>query len=131
MPTHDHDAPDHGAVEHLDAAATLPEREPVRIYGTMPTAILGTAGAIVALGAGSPRAALGWATAIVVVSAILELVRSRVSPAVINPFVVPTPNQGDGPAMMPPGSQPDTIVDERPGATTTLAPEAQEQHERD
>ena len=78
----------HAAVEHMDAAATLPEREPVRIYGTIAVAILGTAGAILALGAGSPPAALGCATAIVIVSAILELVRSRVSPEGINPVAV-------------------------------------------
>ena len=80
MPNHDHADDDHAAVEHIDAAATLPEREPVRIYGTMPATILGTAGAIVALGAGSPLTALGCATIIVSVSAILELVRARVSP---------------------------------------------------
>lgn len=83
---HDHANHDHGAVEHIDAAATLPEREPVRIYGTMPTAILATTGAIIALGEGSPLTALGCATVIVFVSAILELVRTRVSP--------PTPSIG-------------------------------------
>lgn len=91
MPDHDHAEHDHGAVEHMDAAATLPEREPVRIYGTMPAAVLGTAGAIIALGAGSPLTALGCATGIALVSAILELVRSRVSPAPVNPFAVPAP----------------------------------------
>jgi hypothetical protein len=85
---------DHAAVEHMDAAATLAEREPVRMYGTMPATILGTAGAIAALGAGSPLTALGSATAIVVVSAILELVRSRVSPAATDPVVVPEPEAG-------------------------------------
>lgn len=82
MPKHDYDEVhhDHGAVEDIDAAATLPEREPVRIYGTMPTTILATAGAIVALGAGSPLTAVSCATIIVTVSAILELVRTRVSP---------------------------------------------------
>jgi hypothetical protein len=98
MPAHDHDHDDddhdHAAVEHMDAAATLPEREPVRIYGTMPATILATAGAIAALGAGSPLTALGCATVIVVSSAILELVRSRVSPAAINPVVVSDPEAG-------------------------------------
>lgn len=84
MPNHQHDTDqvdhDHGAVEHMDAAATLSEREPVRIYGTMPATILGTTGAIIALGDGSPLLALGCATVIVFMSAILELVRTRVSP---------------------------------------------------
>jgi hypothetical protein len=83
---HDHD---HGAVEHLDAAATLPEREPVRVYGTVPATILGTAGAVVALGSGSRRAAIGCAGTVVAVGAILELVRSRVTPSMVNPFVLP------------------------------------------
>jgi hypothetical protein len=89
---HDHDEVDHyhEAVEHIDAAATLPEREPVRIYGTMPTTILATAGAIVALGTGSPLTALGCATIIVSVSAILELVRARVSPPATDSLDVPT-----------------------------------------
>jgi len=91
MTEHDQADHDHGVVEHMDAAATLPEREPVRVYGTMPATILGIASAIVALGAGSPLTALACATGIVVVSAILELVRSRVSPAAINPFAVPAP----------------------------------------
>lgn len=78
MPRHHHDHDE--VVEHIDAAATLPEREPVRIYGTMPATILATTGAIVALGTGSTLTALSCATVIVVVSAILELVRARVSP---------------------------------------------------
>jgi hypothetical protein len=72
MPNHTHgsDPVDHhGAVEHMDAAATLPEREPVRIYGTMPATILGTAGTIVGLGVQSTLTALGCASAIVVASA--------------------------------------------------------------
>lgn len=93
MPKHDHDHIDHDheAIEHMDAAATLPEREPVRIYGTMPTTILATTGAIVALGAGSPLTALGCATTIVSVSAILELVRARVSPPATDSLDMPTP----------------------------------------
>jgi hypothetical protein len=94
MPKHDHDHDevdhDHEAIEHIDAAATLPEREPVRIYGTMPTTILATAGAIIALGTHSPLTALGCATIIVVVSAILELVRNRVSPPATSSLDVPT-----------------------------------------
>jgi uncharacterized membrane protein YhiD involved in acid resistance len=93
MPNHHHDHDevdhDHEVVEHIDAAATLPEREPVRVYGTMPTTILATAGAIVALGAGSPLTALGCATIIVSVSAILELVRARVSPPATDSLDVP------------------------------------------
>ncbi|MEA2218966.1 MAG: hypothetical protein QOJ35_1592 [Solirubrobacteraceae bacterium] len=91
MSDHDHTDTDHdhGAVEHLDAAATLPEREPVRVYGTMPATILGTTGAVVALNAGSRRAAIGWASAAVAVGAILELVRSRVTPSTLHPFVLP------------------------------------------
>jgi hypothetical protein len=93
MPKHDRDYydvdHDHEAIEHIDAAATLPEREPVRIYGTMPTTILATAGAIVAFGAGSPLTALGCATIIVSVSAILELVRARVSPPATESLDVP------------------------------------------
>ncbi len=116
MPNHDQAVHDHAVVEHMDAAATLPEREPVRLYGTVPAAILGIAGAIVALDAGSPRTALGCTAALVVVSAILELVRSRVSPAVINPFAVPAENPRDDPSMMSPGTQP-KIADERLGAT--------------
>jgi hypothetical protein len=85
MPNHDH-----GAVEHMDAAATLPEREPVRIYGTMPTTILATAGAIVALSTNSPLTALACATTIVFVSAILELVRARVSPPAARSLDLPT-----------------------------------------
>jgi uncharacterized membrane protein YhiD involved in acid resistance len=81
---------EHGALEHMDAAATLPEREPVRVYGTMPTTILATAGAIVAFGAGSPLTALGCAIVIVSVSAILELVRARVSPPATDSLDVPT-----------------------------------------
>jgi uncharacterized membrane protein YhiD involved in acid resistance len=88
MPNHHHDHDE--VAEHIDAAATLPEREPVRIYGTMPTTILATAGAIVALGAGSPLTALGCATVIVSVSAILELVRARVSPPATDSLDVPT-----------------------------------------
>ena len=79
MPNHNHDHADHDheAVEHIDAAATFPEREPVRIYGTMPTTILATTAAIVALGTGSPLTALGCATVIV-------------SPPASNPLDVPT-----------------------------------------
>jgi hypothetical protein len=57
----------------------------------MPTTILATAGAIVALGAGSPLTALGCATIIVSVSAILELVRARVSPPTTSSLDVPIP----------------------------------------
>jgi len=80
---------DHQFVEHLDAAATIVEREPARIYGTVPTAILGTAGAAIGLGVGSPQTALLFAMGIVVIGAILELVRSRVSPATVTPFTIP------------------------------------------
>jgi len=83
---------DHAAVEHMDAAATLPEREPVRVYGTTPAMILGLGGAITAMGVGSPLTALGCATAIVVVTAILELVRAQVSPAPTGPFAMPAPD---------------------------------------
>jgi hypothetical protein len=89
MPDHDHADNDNAAVEHMDAAATLAEREPVRIYGTMPATILATASAILALGAGSPLTALGCATTIVFISAILELVRRRVSPPTINSLDIP------------------------------------------
>jgi hypothetical protein len=91
MPDHDQVDHDHGTIEHMDAAASLPEREPVRIYGTMPATILGTTGAIVALGTNSPLTALGCATMIVFVSAILELVRTRVSPPAASSLDVPTP----------------------------------------
>lgn len=102
MPTHDHHYydvdHDHGAVEHIDAAATLPEREPVRIYGTMPTTILATSGAIIALGTHSPLTALGCATIIVFVSAIFELVRARVSPPAVSLLDLPTLGTGAAPA---------------------------------
>jgi hypothetical protein len=98
MPNHDH-----GAVEHMDAAATLPEREPVRIYGTMPATILGTTGAIIALGDNSPLTALGCATMIVFVSAILELVRRRVSPPTTSSLDVPTPRASHDRAATRPG----------------------------
>jgi uncharacterized membrane protein YhiD involved in acid resistance len=88
MPHHHHDHDE--VVEHIDAAATLPEREPVRIYGTMPATILATTGAIIALGTGSPLTALSCATVIVVVSAILELVRARVSPPATDSLDLPT-----------------------------------------
>jgi hypothetical protein len=79
----------HAAVTYPDPPATLPEREPVRVYGTTPVAILSIAGAIVALGVGSPVTALGLAAGLVVLTFALELVRSRVSPA-------PGPAEGQG-----------------------------------
>jgi hypothetical protein len=105
MPKHDYDQVDHGhgAVKHMDAAATLPEREPVRIYGTMPATILGTAGAIIALGTDAPLTALGCATIIVFVSAILELVRTRVSPPATSSLDVPTPRASHDSAATKPG----------------------------
>lgn len=72
---------EHSEVEDLDAASTLAEREPVRVMATTPTAVLGLAGTIVALGVGSPIVALIVAVAIVAVCSLLELVRARVTPA--------------------------------------------------
>ena len=60
--------------------ATLAERQPVRVLASTPTAVLGLASAIVALGVGEPLVALACAVGIVAVLSVLELVRARVTP---------------------------------------------------
>lgn len=84
----------HAQVAEPDAPSTLPEREPVRVYGTAPLTVLAIAGSITALGVGSPVAALLLALAIVVLVPLLEAVRARVSPA--PPAAVGVPVAEDG-----------------------------------
>lgn len=77
----EHDHHDHSKVEHLDAASTLAEREPVRVMVTTPAAILGLTTTILTRNAADRRRALITAVAFAAACGLLELVRSRVSPA--------------------------------------------------
>lgn len=65
---------------HRPPPTTLLERQPIRLLGEAPAAILGLAAAIAGLGVGEPLAALAAAIAVVVVCSLLELARQLVTP---------------------------------------------------